>query len=296
MSRTTTCFVFFHNQVDYVASRLESVIKQTLIPDEIRIIDDGSSDGTKPEIIRCISGYDDIIKSKISFYSYNEATGKASGRWQHLLNAKTDLIWLVEGDDCNYLSFLEKMSSKFESENNLVLTWCWSDFIDSKNKLLGQDPDFLTSKPDNGEDISFIKKHGIHIGSEIVRNNLIYFNPFPNLGANLFLTSALQSVIKMNWKEISTLKIAADWLIYSEILRMGNLYILTEPLNMFRRHSNAHSIKSNSLEHLSEFDFMQSRTILLSESLHVSRVQNQIKWRNHVAGNLSIPLNVEEGV
>lgn len=84
-----------YNQKDYLKLAVDSLLTQTLMPSEILIIDDGSTDGSREMIKQYAAEYPELIR-----YHFNEKNLGITGTRNvaHSL-LKGDLISFVDGDD-----------------------------------------------------------------------------------------------------------------------------------------------------------------------------------------------------
>ena len=88
-------FITSYNQKAYLREAIESVLAQTLLPLEIIIVDDGSTDGS-PDLINHYCGrYPDLIRSIFHL----ENTGVTRSRIDALEAVKGDYVTYLDGDD-----------------------------------------------------------------------------------------------------------------------------------------------------------------------------------------------------
>ena len=288
MKPGTSCFIFTHNQASFIEERLRSLESQTLQPNEIFIVDDGSSDNTQNTILSFLEHASTDFVERTQCLFFEKPTGTASGRWLEMLQAGYENLWLLEGDDSSEYNFLSRTTEILTKHPSVGFVWAWSRFVNEKGSFLGLDSNFLESKPFNGHDLDFILTDGLHHGPSLNSNSLVFFNPFPNLGANLFRTEALVTVLKENWGELKNLRLAGDWLIYSRILESYDTYVITKPLNIFRRHSAANSYRMKNVEHLSEFSYMQNNVASRQKDVIGAIFERQRIWAKYVSTNLGL--------
>jgi glycosyltransferase involved in cell wall biosynthesis len=91
-----------YNVKDFVQEALESVLKQNLLPDEVIVVDDGSSDET-PEIIR---RYSDVPNWKF-FRTENNGLGPSRNLGRVL--AKSEYVYFFDSDDLLESDFIARM-------------------------------------------------------------------------------------------------------------------------------------------------------------------------------------------
>lgn len=99
--RRTVCVILpTFNRQEYISECIKSILDQTLRPDRIIVIDDGSTDGTV-----------DILKnfsSQIEVYS-KENGGRASAINYGVSLSNEDLIWIADDDDVALKDGLESL-------------------------------------------------------------------------------------------------------------------------------------------------------------------------------------------
>ncbi|HUU64036.1 MAG TPA: glycosyltransferase [Dehalococcoidia bacterium] len=84
-----------YNQKNYLREAIESVLKQTLLPYEIIIVDDCSSDGSQDMILDYARRYPDLIIA----FCHEKGLGIPKNRNFALRQVRGDLISFLDGDD-----------------------------------------------------------------------------------------------------------------------------------------------------------------------------------------------------
>src|SRR5690242_5053753 len=91
MERATVSVIIpAYNSERYIADALRSVLAQTYMPQEIIVVDDGSSDGTARAL--------DPFRSTIR-YIYQKNRGEPAARNTGMREAKGDYIAFLDADD-----------------------------------------------------------------------------------------------------------------------------------------------------------------------------------------------------
>lgn len=115
------------NGEDFIAEQIESIINQTVLPDEIIIIDDGSSDKTI-DIIKQLT-VNNRIDIKILI---NEINVGVTRNFENAINkCSGDIIFLADQDDVWFSDKIEKMIKPFLSDKNTGLVYCDAIITDS---------------------------------------------------------------------------------------------------------------------------------------------------------------------
>lgn len=112
-----------YNGSQYLSQALESLQSQTLLPYEIIIVDDGSTDGSN-EILN------EWIKRTVGLWNarliQQTNSGQSAARNRGVLETSADLIAFLDQDDEWLPSHLEALNALFASNN--ALDWAYSSF------------------------------------------------------------------------------------------------------------------------------------------------------------------------
>ena len=123
-----------YNHQKFIGDCIKSVLAQTFQNWEMIIVDDGSSDGTG-DVVALFE--DERIKY---IRQENKGIGGLSETYNKALNmAKGDYIAIVEGDDFWPPYKLGLQAADFK-DNKIVLSFGYTQIIDSDGKLLGRIP------------------------------------------------------------------------------------------------------------------------------------------------------------
>lgn len=99
-----------YNEEKHIADLLDALLRQTQLPDEIIIVDDGSKDKTA-EIIKEYSRHNAILK-----YIYQENAGPAAARNKAWKNSVSDICIFTDGDCVPEKNWVEELIKPFEDE------------------------------------------------------------------------------------------------------------------------------------------------------------------------------------
>ena len=118
-----------YNQSSYLTQSVESVLRQTYRNFEIIVIDDGSTDDTST-----------IVKklSREVRYVRQENQGLAGARNTGIINARGNLICLLDADDQWLPQYLEKMISLAQIDPGAAVYYCSAQAIDKDGRHLSQ--------------------------------------------------------------------------------------------------------------------------------------------------------------
>ena len=257
------------NHAKYLKSRIESILSQSFQDFELLIFDDASTD----ESLEVIKSFSDSPKIRViesnqqnsgsTFIQWSKGFEKASGKY----------IWIAESDDLSNPKFLEKHLNIFEENPEVGLSFSASSWIDENGKTIHQPNHENTFKKS---------------GAELLRDEL---------GRGTFIYNASSCVFKkalIPWEKLDKMKkfkYCGDWLFWIGLAEKTVFYRDSERLNMFRRHNQNVSFKSETeglqfsegfqilsyLFKINKFTFTEKFKLLLhwSIKLHKSPLNNK---------------------
>jgi glycosyltransferase involved in cell wall biosynthesis len=210
-----------YNRANLIGQTLNAVFKQTRKPDEIIVVDDGSTDST-PSLLKGIDGVRLITIPN---------SGDLVARNTALRNAKGELVAFCDSDDLWQPQFLEEMSRQWEIVPDLVASY--SNFRTLKDgELSGQ------SKFDTAPLGYWDKLRSTGMGSGVfdfpIVDRLISFQP---LFTSCMMVSRNAFLALGGWDEGASRLIGCD---FATALRVGAappLGIVKQPLVSIRKHS-----------------------------------------------------------
>jgi len=241
-----------YNYARYLEQRLNSIFLQTYPVFELIVLDDASSDNSLEIIKSCLAKTDTDHQLIVN----RKNSGSAFEQWRKAIKlARGDFIWICEADDFAEPDFLEKCIDPF-GDPKVVLSYSQSMQVDENGKVTNDD--YL----DYTNEISKSKwlRDYVCDGFVELSEALAVKNTIPNVSAVIFRKTALQESLAHCERQIKKLKIAGDWLIYSDLLQKGRIAFTAESLNAHRRHHKSITIDlNNNNRHMAEIIYMQNR-------------------------------------
>ncbi len=215
-----------YNYEKFIFERLETIINQTVKPDEIIFLDDKSTDNS-PEI--AIKYFDKVnIPNKILINQEN--TGSPFKQWvKGIREATGDLIWIAESDDSCNIDLVRRLKQQFY-DPDVVLAYSQSAPIGEEGQKFDENYLAYTNELDD-------KKWKIHYrnkGISEIQNALCLKNTIPNASAVMFRKSALTEECLSH---IQKFRFIGDWLLYFYVAKAGKVAFVADTLNYHRRHS-----------------------------------------------------------
>ncbi len=129
----TTVVIPLYDGARTIEETLRSVLDQTLPPDEVIVVDDGSRDEGPAIVARMAERYRITILSQPN-------SGQSSARNLGIRHAHGDLIALLDQDDTWYPQHLAELTQPFREPRSRRLGWAYSnlDEIDGDGTLVAQ--------------------------------------------------------------------------------------------------------------------------------------------------------------
>lgn len=126
-----------YNGEPWIEQALQSVVSQTVLPDEFLIVDDGGTDGGRAIADRYAAQYPFIRVMS----SGAVAGGQSAARNRAIDTSTCDYIALIDQDDVWYPNHIEDLLAAIAEHRGLRLGWVYSDFddIDIDGKLIARD-------------------------------------------------------------------------------------------------------------------------------------------------------------
>jgi glycosyltransferase involved in cell wall biosynthesis len=127
-SASVSVIISTYNHANLLPQAIDSLLNQTRVPDEIIVIDDGSTDNT-PEV------FEQYQESIIGIRQSNK--GLAGGRNTGLRSAQGDLIAFLDADDYLPPESIEKRARCLEQNPEFKVVYCNALITDLQNHPIG---------------------------------------------------------------------------------------------------------------------------------------------------------------
>jgi glycosyltransferase involved in cell wall biosynthesis len=126
-----------HNGARFIGAQLRSIFEQTLLPDEIIVSDDDSTDATL-EIIKREAAEHPDARITLTILENSPALGVTRNFEEALSACSGDLVALSDQDDVWHPTRLEAMVSVFDSSRDVDLIFSDARLVDAENEALGE--------------------------------------------------------------------------------------------------------------------------------------------------------------
>tara|TARA_R110002020_G_scaffold216321_2_gene423781 strand:- start:4561 stop:8376 length:3816 start_codon:yes stop_codon:yes gene_type:complete len=213
----------FYNHEKFLDERFQSILNQSLKDIEIIALDDCSTDGS------LIIAEKYLNDPRLTLIGNGKNSGSPFVQWEKGIKlAKSDIVWIAEGDDSCSKNFLESLIPYFENELVNIAS-AKTEMIDEKSELKKHAFDsYFEQAHSNKFENSYIIQ-----GIQEVNEQLGAVCTLINASGLLIRKSSFGSTLA----RAQSFKMCGDWLIYLECLKEGKLAYDVGAINYFRRHS-----------------------------------------------------------
>ena len=221
------------------------VLNQNYKLHEIIILDDKSTDNSVEVINTIVKKIKKYINIKTIYNEKN--SGSAFKQWKKGFEEATgDYVWIAEADDYCEPNLISNLVKQLKNNKNIRISYADTAFIDVNG--------YITMKSIVPE-IDIQKSN--HWNCNYVNNGLEEINNY-SYGNNT-IANASSCIIKRDdnskfLKVAGEYKQAGDWLLYMEIMALGDIAYYAKALNYYRLHGNNVSATMKQQKHLEELN------------------------------------------
>ena len=240
-----------YNYAHLLAERIATIAHQTFPVHELIFLDDASTDESLAVAQRELG----TLSTPVRIVANEKNSGSVFRQWLRGVEQATgDYIWIAEADDLSDPSFLAEVMPAF-SDPGIAMSYCQSKQIGDDGRILAENYLAYVSE------ISRTRWQSAYVseGRKEISASLAIKNTIPNVSAVVFRKEILLEVLRTHCDEITSYRIAGDWLVYAFLLENGKLAYSPKALNLHRRHDAGVTMGSNLTRHLSEIISVQAR-------------------------------------
>ena len=232
-----------YNYKRFLYQRLYSILSQGIKLNEIIILDDCSTDGSRDEIYKIVNELKDIIPIKSIYNETN--SGSAFKQWEKGFEvANSEYVWIAEADDYCSKKMLTKLVNPIIKDKDIIISYANTSFIDTVGNVMIKS---IVPQID-------IMETG-HWNNDYVNDGKDEFNNYTFL--NCTIANVSSSLIKKAdyskyFKLSGKYKQCGDWLLYANIMQLGKVAYTKEALNYYRVHGDNVSSVTKKEAHMKE--------------------------------------------
>ncbi len=267
---TSTVVIDNHNYAQYLEEAIDSVLQQTRLPNEIIVIDDGSTDHSVA-----------LLKEKYASHPlirliFQENQGQLAALEHAALSAKSEIIFFLDSDDRYEPDYLATALDLYETYPQLDATICSCTSA------------FLSNKAEEKTHIytaHFVKKEGFLVPLEGITAKYHFWG-----GLIASTHSMRRRIVNQIYPLPKTLKkIARTFgdqpLVLGSHLFARSLYVITTPYIYYRRHSQSDSLLNAKNPHarFKEYRLMTGLADFLSKKTKAQSIPTELVVRQYLS-------------
>jgi glycosyltransferase involved in cell wall biosynthesis len=236
MCKTVTVAVIVpaYNCAEFIVEALDSLERQTDTPDEVVVVDDGSTDRTD-EIVAAFRAKSSLTIALVSQTNQGIAAARNTG----IARCSSDFIALLDGDDIFYPGFIEKVKKALVAHPELIACFSDRDVVDGEGNFMRRDLDEPTFRAIKAERLA----DGISVFRESPFMTLVPGNVIP-IGNLMFSRTSFEKAGGFD----AELRAVEDKPFLLRLAKLGPFGFIDEPLGTWRRHSANTSGSANNFK------------------------------------------------
>lgn len=240
--KTISIVMATYNGAPYIDEQLSSIMQQSLLPDEIIILDDGSSDETKQKLITFQNKYNCRLRIELVFRKEN--TGYILNFIDGIIRANGDFIILSDQDDIWVEHKIEFTSSFFDQHEDCIA-------LHSDTALISQDGELIKERW-----LNYTETSKLDIRSFIKRVN------YPGMALAFRRDKLLPYISQINEFD-SLFSSSHDWAISFISCLLDGFYLTNEVLSKRRYTGNNVALRLKKKHEMSLLDRINGIDIYL---------------------------------
>lgn len=248
-----------YNAAKFIRDGLASLEAQSRRPDEVIVIDDGSTDKTGVLV------HEFAKKSELNIhYEWQENSGTAAARNAAIRLSRGEYLAFLDADDIFYPEFLELAVEALSRYPQWVACFSDRDVVDVEGTLLGRDldhPKFRKIRK-RALDRDFVELCDDQLFKMTISGSVI------PLGA-VYRRSAVEAVsafdTAMGWTE--------GLLFLLKLMKHGTLGYIDRPLGTWLRHDSNKSGVRNALPRYASYELITNALVLQQNELNLSNAE-----------------------
>lgn len=126
-----------HNGASYIERQLVSILEQTMLPNQVIVSDDSSSDNTL-ELVRGLANQFDANNVELKIFSNTTPLGVGANFFKAMSETSHEIIFLADQDDVWLPTKVAQTIGVFEHKPQTLLVHTNADLVDEKGGGLGR--------------------------------------------------------------------------------------------------------------------------------------------------------------
>ena len=271
-----------YNYADYLAPRIDSILRQTFSDFELLLLDDCSTDHSVSVMKKYASD------PRVVAIDVNQTnTGSPFPQWMKGIKmARGKYVWIAEADDLAEPDFLSTLVAAAESHPDLSFCYAGSLLIDSAGEVSSRDINHWGRRA--------AKPHACFDGKLYAERNLYWKSYVVNASGALFRRD---KALQLSDSPFLGMRYCGDWLFWFSMALLGDVVEVYQNLNFFRQHAakvtNASRVSGGGVnEDITVVREMESKLPLLST--YKRRLRHGMLFKKII--RLHLPADVEHPI
>lgn len=215
----------FYNHEKFLKERIDTIINQPVKDIEVLCLDDCSTDNS----VEIAKNY--LHDPRITLHLNKTNSGSPFSQWKKGIElAKSDVVWIAEGDDACSPNFLQQLLPEFD-DPFVNIAYARFEMIDEKSQLKKDafKPYFERVSPTK------FNQPYVNTGIKEIQEHFAAHQTLINASGLLIRKTSFGKTLE----KARSHKMCGDWLIYLECLKNGKIAYNPKAINYFRRHATS---------------------------------------------------------
>lgn len=248
-----------YNYERFLLQRVYSILYQTEKIGEIIILDDNSTDRSV-KLSRAIEkSIGKLVPVRLINNSINQGTFK---QWEKgFMEANYEYVWIAEADDYCSPRFLEKTLAPLNSNDNVVLSYVDTGFIDENGLFLESLKPHIDYQSSGHWNRDYINN-----GIDEIKKYSFLNNTIANVSSVVFRKKSGVDYSEL-FSYSRNYKQAGDWVFYLNYMQLGDVAYVDKTINYYRVHGSNVSSETKAGDHLIEIQRVYK---MINKKLHLT--------------------------
>ncbi|MCC3245472.1 glycosyltransferase [Methylocystis sp. WRRC1] len=220
------------NHARFLEERIQSIVAQEWLPEEIIILDDASTDDSREVIERIAKTIDIPLKIVLN----DENSGNVFRQWEKGVSmASAEVLWICESDDFCDRKFLSTLAPYF-CDPSIMIAFGAIQFASADGAPLAGLDEYRESAARG-----FWNEPRVESAPEWFKGPFGLRNVIANVGGCLIRR---QTIEKSIWTEAQSYRVCGDWFLYMHLAHGGRIAFDPRAIAFFRQHAKNTSVSS----------------------------------------------------
>ncbi len=152
----TSTVMATYNGEKFIKQQLDSITTQSVLPDELVVVDDGSKDSTRQLLLDFAEKFGNIFSINLVFRDNN--LGYINNFIDGISRTSNELVFLCDQDDLWHVDKIKNTKQFFIKHSDMIVLHTNTDIIDQNDKILKKNAQDYSKKIENIPLKRYVKK------------------------------------------------------------------------------------------------------------------------------------------